>query len=73
VHTGILSIERGIPKKRKVVVVDESPVMMGTPDVVDQGRVYYLVNSQCNFLQKVKKFFDWKAATRDAPTTVKAY
>jgi hypothetical protein len=56
-----------------VVVVGESPVMMVTTDVADQDHMYYLVNSQFYFLQKVKKFFDWKAATRDAPTTVKAY
>ncbi|HZR41516.1 MAG TPA: tyrosine-type recombinase/integrase [Ktedonobacteraceae bacterium] len=55
------------------MVVNESPVRMVAADVPGQGRMYYLVNSQCDFLSEVKEFLDWKAATRRAPATVKAY
>jgi integrase/recombinase XerD len=53
--------------------VDESPVRMVAADVPGQGRMYYLVNNHCDFLPEVKEFLDWKAATRCAPATVKAY
>ncbi|GHP00272.1 hypothetical protein KSF_103190 [Reticulibacter mediterranei] len=56
-----------------VVVVDGFPVRMVAADVPGQGRMYYLVNSQCDFLPEVKEFLDWKAATRRAPATVRAY
>lgn len=55
------------------MVVNESPVRMVAADVPGQDRMYYLVNSQCDFFTEVKEFLDWKAVTRRAPATVKAY
>ena len=42
-------------------------------DVPSQGRMYYLVDEALNFVPEVKDFLDWKAATKRAPATVKAY
>ena len=42
-------------------------------DVPGRGRMYYLVDEALNFVPEVKDFFDWKAATKRAPATVKAY
>ncbi len=42
-------------------------------DVPERGRIYYLVDDQCDFIPDAKEFFDWKAATHRAPATVKAY
>lgn len=42
-------------------------------DVPDRGRMYYLVDETLNFISEVKDFLDWKAATKRAPATVKAY
>ena len=42
-------------------------------DVPGQGRMYYLVDEALNFVPEVKDFLDWKAATKRAPATVKAY
>jgi integrase/recombinase XerD len=53
--------------------VHEAPFKMVAADVPDRGRMYYLVNDQYDFLPEVKEFLDWKAATRRAPATVKAY
>lgn len=53
--------------------MNEAPVRMVAADVPGQGRMYYLVNSQYDFLTEVKEFLDWKAVTKRAPATVKAY
>ncbi len=53
--------------------VNEAPFKMVAADIPDRGRMYYLVNNQYDFLPEVKEFLDWKAATRRAPATVKAY
>ncbi len=42
-------------------------------DVPDRGRMYYLVNGTYDFLPDAKEFLDWKAATKRAPATMKAY
>jgi hypothetical protein len=42
-------------------------------DVPDLGRMYYLVDEALKFVSEVKDFLDWKAATKRAPATVKAY
>jgi integrase/recombinase XerD len=42
-------------------------------DVPGRGRMYYLVDEALNFVPEVKDFLDWKAATKRAPATVKAY
>src|SRR5215471_274794 len=42
-------------------------------DVPGQGRMYYLVDEALNFVPEVKDFLDWKAATKRAPATMKAY
>ncbi|GHO86062.1 tyrosine-type recombinase/integrase [Dictyobacter formicarum] len=42
-------------------------------DVPDRGRMYYLVDSKYDFIPYAKEFLDWKAATKRAPATVKAY
>ncbi len=73
---GILFLGKKIQgKKRKEVVVEvnEVPPRVVAADVPGRGRMYYLVDSQDDFLPEAKAFLDWKAATRRAPTTVKAY
>jgi len=42
-------------------------------DVPGRGRMYYLVDEALNFIPEVKDFLDWKAATKRAPATVRAY
>jgi integrase/recombinase XerD len=42
-------------------------------DVPDRERMYYLVDDACNFIPEAKEFLDWKAATKRAPATLKAY
>jgi len=42
-------------------------------DVPGRGHMYYLVDEDLNFVSEVKDFLDWKAATKRAPATVKAY
>jgi integrase/recombinase XerD len=42
-------------------------------DVPGRGRMYYLVDEALNFVPEVKDFLDWKAATKRASATVKAY
>src|SRR5258707_14802371 len=39
----------------------------------DRGRMWYLVDANLDFIPEVKLFLDWKAATRRAPATIKAY
>jgi len=39
----------------------------------DRGRMWYLVDANLDFIPEVKLFLDWKAATRHAPATIKAY
>ncbi len=56
-----------------MVEVNEVPPRVVAADVPGRGRMYYLVDSQDDFLPEAKAFLDWKAATRRAPTTVKAY
>ena len=50
-----------------------SPPRMIAADVPGRGRMYYLVDEALNFVPEVKDFLDWKAATKRAPATVKAY
>jgi integrase/recombinase XerD len=49
-----------------------SPRMVAA-EVPDRGRLFYLVDNNLDFIAEVKEFLDWKAATRRAPATVKAY
>ncbi len=42
-------------------------------DTPDRGLMWYLVDANLDFVQEVKLFLDWKAATRHAPATIKAY
>lgn len=46
---------------------------MVTADTPDRGCMWYLVDSNLDFIPEVKLFLDWKAATRRAPATLKAY
>src|SRR5258707_1116896 len=46
------------------IVVAETP---------DRGRMWYLVDANLDFVSEVKLFLDWKAATKHAPATIKAY
>src|SRR5258707_4293537 len=51
---------------------------MSTPKIVaantpDRGWMWYLVDDTLDFVPEVKQFLDWKAATRHAPATIKAY
>ncbi len=50
----------------------EAPRMIAA-DVPDRGRMYYLVDSEYDFIPDAKGFLDWKAATNRAPATMKAY
>lgn len=49
-----------------------SPRMVAA-EVPDLGRLFYLVDANLDFIAEVKEFLDWKAATRRAPATLKAY
>jgi integrase/recombinase XerD len=49
------------------------PPRMVAAEVPDRGRVFYLVDDNLDFIPEVKEFLDWKAATKRAPATVKAY
>src|SRR5579859_2451070 len=42
-------------------------------EVPSLGRMFYLVDEHLNFIDEVKDFLDWKAATRRAPATIEAY
>jgi len=42
-------------------------------EIPDRGRMFYLVNDTLDFIPEVKAFLDWKAATKRAPATIKAY
>lgn len=46
---------------------------MVTADTPDRGHMWYLVDANLDFVREVKLFLDWKAATRHAPATIKAY
>jgi hypothetical protein len=37
------------------------------------GRMYYLVDERLDFVPEVREFLNWKAATKRAPATIKAY
>lgn len=50
----------------------EAPRMIAA-EMPDQQRMFYLVNRDYEFLPEVKAFLEWKAATKRAPGTVKAY
>jgi integrase/recombinase XerD len=39
----------------------------------DRGHMFYLVDSNLDFIPEVKDFLDWKAATKRAPATIEAY
>lgn len=41
--------------------------------VPNLGEMYYLVDENLDFIQEVKEFLDWKAATLKAPSTIKEY
>lgn len=51
---------------------------MDVPKIVealtpDRGHMWYLVDTNLDFVPEVKLFLDWKAATKHAPATIKAY
>ena len=46
---------------------------MVAAEVPDRGRSFYLVDKNLDFIPEVKEFLDWKAATRRAPATIRAY
>jgi integrase/recombinase XerD len=37
------------------------------------GRMFYLVDERLDFVPEVREFLNWKAATKRAPATIKAY
>src|SRR6266704_7085884 len=49
------------------------PLRMITADVPGRGQMYYLIDSNYDFIPDAKEFLDWKAATNRAPATTKAY
>ena len=46
---------------------------MVAADIPGQGRMYYLIDDQLDFIAEVREFLDWKMATKRAPATIKAY
>lgn len=42
-------------------------------DIPGRGRMFYLVNQDLDFIPEVREFLDWKAATKRAPATIRAY
>jgi integrase/recombinase XerD len=50
-----------------------NPPRMVAAEVPDRGRTFYLVDDNLDFIFEVKEFLDWKAATRRAPATIRAY
>ena len=42
-------------------------------DTPDRGHMWYLVDDNLDFVREVKLFLDWKAATKHAPATIRAY
>lgn len=46
---------------------------MVAADIAGQGRMYYLIDDQLDFIAEVREFLDWKMATKRAPATIKAY
>ncbi len=40
-------------------------------DMLDRGRMYYLIDGNYDFIPDAKEFLDWKAATNRAPATMK--
>jgi integrase/recombinase XerD len=50
-----------------------NPPKMVAADTPDRGRMCYLVDDNLDFISEVKLFLDWKAATKRAPATIKAY
>jgi len=55
-----------------MVEVSQIPRMVAA-DVPDRGRMYYLIDGECDFIPDAKAFLEWKAATNRAPATMKAY
>ncbi len=51
----------------------DNMVKMVAADVSEQGRMFYLIDGNYDFLSEVKEFLDWKFATQRAPATIKAY
>jgi integrase/recombinase XerD len=50
-----------------------NPPKIVAADTPDRGRMWYLIDANLDFIPEVKLFLDWKAATRHAPATIKAY
>ncbi len=50
-----------------------NPPKIVVADTPNRGRMWYLVDANLDFIAEVKLFLDWKAATRHAPATIKAY
>ncbi len=50
-----------------------NPPKVVVADTPDRGCIWYLVDANLDFVPEVKLFLDWKAATRHAPATIKAY
>ena len=50
-----------------------NPPKMVAADTPDRGHMWYLVDANLDFVREVKLFLDWKAATKHAPATIKAY
>lgn len=50
-----------------------SPPKMIEALLPDRGHMFYLVDSELDFIPEVKAFLDWKAATKRAPSTIEAY
>jgi integrase/recombinase XerD len=50
-----------------------NPPKIVVADTPNGGRMWYLVDANLDFIPEVKLFLDWKAATRRAPATIKAY
>ena len=45
-----------------MVEVSQIPRMVAA-DVPDRGRMYYLIDGECDFIPDAKAFLEWKAAT----------
>src|SRR5215471_11780244 len=41
--------------------------------IPERGHMFYLVDTNLDFIPEGKEFLDWKAATKRAPATIQAY